>query len=47
MADRWARLREAFAALDDGDLDPFRRLLAPEAQWHGVPGLGWDGATAT
>jgi len=41
------RLREAFAALDGGDAGPFAALFAPTAQWHGVPGIGVDGATPT
>jgi len=38
-------IRAAYTALNGGDLEPFRRLLAPDAQWLGVPGRGWAGET--
>jgi len=38
-------IRSAYAALNDGDLEPFRELLAPDAQWLGVPGRGWASET--
>ena len=35
---RSARARETrFAALDVGDVEPFRELLAPAAQWVAIP----------
>lgn len=45
MTEREQRLRDAFAALDDGDLGPFEALFRPDAQWLGVPGRGWNGET--
>jgi len=44
--DRSGAIRDAYAALNGGDVEPFRALLAPEAQWLGVPGRGWIGETA-
>ena len=38
-------IRNAYAALNGGDLEPFRELLVPEAQWLGIPGRGWAGET--
>jgi ketosteroid isomerase-like protein len=46
MSDRERLIREAFAALADGDLGPFERLFDPEAKWVGIPGGGHDGGTA-
>ena len=43
--DRSAAIRNAYAALNAGDLDPFATLLAAEARWLGVPGRGWAGET--
>lgn len=37
MADRKQLIRDAFAALESGDLEPLRALFAPEAQWAGIP----------
>jgi ketosteroid isomerase-like protein len=37
----------AYAALNDGDVQPFRELLAPEAQWLGTGDHSWDGTTPT
>ena len=37
MADRQELIRRAFAAYADGDLEPFRALIAQDAQWIGVP----------
>jgi ketosteroid isomerase-like protein len=34
------RVEAAFAALDAGDVGPFRELFAEHAQWLGVPGSG-------
>ena len=45
MSVRVARVEQAFAALDEGDLGSFEALFAPEAQWLGVPGSGPEGAT--
>jgi ketosteroid isomerase-like protein len=47
MSDRERLIREAFAAMADGDLGPFERLFDPEAKWVGIPGGGNDGGTAT
>ena len=41
------RLEQAFAALDRGDVSGFGELFTKEAQWLGVPGSGFDGATST
>jgi ketosteroid isomerase-like protein len=45
MGDAAARIDHAFAALDEGDLGPFEALFAPDGQWLGVPGSGFEGAT--
>jgi hypothetical protein len=37
MADRRELVRRAFVALDDGDIGPFRELLAPDAKWVAIP----------
>jgi ankyrin repeat protein len=42
-ASRQSLLRAAFTALDDGDTEPLRALLDPQAQWIGIP----QGETAT
>jgi ketosteroid isomerase-like protein len=34
MSERTARLREAYHALDRGDLDPWMRLLDPRVVWR-------------
>jgi ketosteroid isomerase-like protein len=47
MTDRTVRLRQAFAALDRGDVSEFGALLVDDAQWLGVEGSGWEGATPT
>ena len=47
VSERTDRLEQAFAALDRGDVSGFRELFAEEAQWLGVPGSGFDGATPT
>jgi ketosteroid isomerase-like protein len=45
MSNRLAQLEQAFAALDRGDAGDFEALFAPDAQWLGVPGSGFEGAT--
>jgi ketosteroid isomerase-like protein len=40
MPDRQALVRQAFAALDDGDIAPFRALFDPNATWIGIPQRG-------
>jgi ketosteroid isomerase-like protein len=45
MEERSEQLRQAFAALDGGDVGGFRDLFAEDAQWLGVPGRGWEGET--
>jgi hypothetical protein len=40
-------IEQAFVSFARGDLGPFESLFAPEAQWIGVPGSGWDGETPT
>lgn len=47
MAERSELLRDAFAALDGGDVGRFRDLFREDAQWLGVPGRGWEGETPT
>jgi ketosteroid isomerase-like protein len=47
MSERSDRLRQAFAALDAGDVGGFRGLFVEDAQWLGVPGSGWGGKTPT
>ncbi len=37
VSDRQELVRTAFAALDAGDVAPFRSLLSPDAKWVGVP----------
>jgi ketosteroid isomerase-like protein len=37
MRDRQELIRRAFAALDDGDIAPFSRLLDPGAEWVAIP----------
>ena len=37
MSDRQERVRLAFAALDSGDVDPFRELLDRDAKWVAIP----------
>jgi ketosteroid isomerase-like protein len=45
MTERGGRLEQAFAALADGDVRVFEALFAPDGQWLGVPGSGFEGAT--
>lgn len=37
MRDREERIRQAFAALDAGDVGPFEDLLASDAEWVAIP----------
>ncbi len=37
MGGRQELLRQAFAALDSGDIEPFRDLLDPNAKWVAIP----------
>lgn len=37
MGEREHLLRQAFAALDSGDLEPFNELLDPNAKWVAIP----------
>ena len=47
MADRKQLVRHAFAALDGGDIAPFRALFYPDAKWIAIPqGGGEDGTPA-
>jgi len=43
MGDRQELVRRAFAALDRGDIEPFRELLDPDAKWVAIP-QGGDAA---
>jgi ketosteroid isomerase-like protein len=45
MADRRQLIRDAFAALAEGDLQAFEGLFDADAEWLGVPGAGGDGTT--
>jgi hypothetical protein len=45
METRTRRLELAFAALADGDTGVFEALFAPDGQWLGVPGSGFEGET--
>ena len=44
-SDRQDLLRFAFAALAEGDLGPFAKLLDPDARWVGIPQGGPEGET--
>jgi ketosteroid isomerase-like protein len=37
MSERQELVRRAFASLDDGDVQPFRELLDPDAHWVAIP----------
>jgi hypothetical protein len=37
MGDRQELVRQAFAALDGGDIEPFRELLDADATWVAIP----------
>lgn len=37
MSERQELVRRAFAALDSGDVEPFRELLDPAATWVAIP----------
>jgi SnoaL-like domain len=47
MGDRQERVQRVFAALDGGDIGPFRELLAPGAQWVAIPQGGDVAETPT
>jgi ketosteroid isomerase-like protein len=47
MADRQELVRQAFAALDAGDIAPFRELFDPAAKWVGIPQRGEEDETPT
>jgi ketosteroid isomerase-like protein len=47
MADRKELVRQAFTALDGGDIAPFRDLFDPDAKWIGVPQRGEEDETPT
>jgi ketosteroid isomerase-like protein len=47
MGDRQDLLRQAFTALDGGDIAPFRELLDPGAKWVAIPHGGAGGETPT
>jgi ketosteroid isomerase-like protein len=37
MPERQQLVQEAFAALDKGELEPFKELLDPDAKWVAIP----------
>jgi ketosteroid isomerase-like protein len=37
VPDRQHLIQEAFAALDKGELEPFKELLDPDAKWVAIP----------
>lgn len=37
MGDRQELVRQAFAALDNGNVAPFKELLDPDAKWVAIP----------
>jgi hypothetical protein len=47
MANRKQLIRQAFTALDAGDIAPFRELFDPHAEWIGVPQRGEEDETPT
>jgi SnoaL-like domain len=47
MGHRQELVRRAFAALDSGDVDPFRELLDPGAKWVAIPQSGDVAETPT
>jgi ketosteroid isomerase-like protein len=47
MGDRQELVRRAFAALDSGDVEPFRELLDPDAKWVTIPQGGDVAETPT
>jgi hypothetical protein len=47
MSDREGLIRNAFAALDVGDVGPFKALFDPDAKWIGVPQRGEVDETPT
>jgi ketosteroid isomerase-like protein len=46
MAERSEQLKDAFAALDRGEVAAFGGLLRSDAQWRGIEGMGFKGETA-
>jgi ketosteroid isomerase-like protein len=47
MGDRQELVRRAFAALDGGDIEPFKALLASDAKWVAIPQGGDVAETPT
>jgi ketosteroid isomerase-like protein len=47
MGGRQDLVRRAFAALDSGDIEPFRELLDPDAKWVAIPQGGDVAETPT
>jgi SnoaL-like domain len=47
MAHHQELVRQAFSALDAGDIAPFRELFDPNAKWIGVPRRGDEDETPT
>jgi len=45
VADRQELIRQAFTALDRGDIAPFKDLLDPDATWVAIPHGGEEGET--
>jgi ketosteroid isomerase-like protein len=47
MSDREELVRHAFAAFDNGDIEPFTQLLDPDAKWVAIPQGGDAAETPT
>jgi ketosteroid isomerase-like protein len=47
MDDRQELVRQAFAALESGDVEPFSELLDPDAKWVAIPQGGDVAETPT
>ena len=47
VAQRTELVRQAFRALDAGDIEPFRELFDADAKWIGVPQRGEEDETPT
>jgi ketosteroid isomerase-like protein len=47
VAQRTELVRQAFKALDAGDIEPFRELFDADAKWIGVPQRGEEDETPT
>jgi ketosteroid isomerase-like protein len=45
VADRKDLVRQAFAALNEGDIAPFKALFDPDATWIGIPQRGEEDET--